>query len=307
MRMFGISLALVAPLLSLALGGCDKAALAASASADLAERAQPAFQEFWDYELAGEAIPGNIIQLEVLLRVEPEDERILLHTVQIYGAYAFGWIEDRAEALEVAGDHLAAGRQRRRARYFYQRALDLALFRLELRHPGYRAAHEAGVPALEAWLASEFQDPADAEDLFWVGYPLASMINVARDDLSLVTELPVALAFLERSAALDEDYFGGAALMGLAAAATATPGADLDEAEERWNRVLEVTERHNLVALVQMARLYAVRRHDRALYVSLLREVLEAGDVSREARLQNAIARVRAERDLRLVDERFPE
>jgi len=55
-----------------------------------------------------------------------------------------------------------------------------------------------------------------------------------------------------------------------------------------------------------MARTYAVRRGDRELYVSLLREVLEAGDINPEQRLTNMIAKRRAARYLAQVDERFP-
>ena len=80
----------------------------------------------------------------------------------------------------------------------------------------------------------------------------------------------------------------------------------LDAAEPLWTRALEVTERKNLLAIVNMARTYAVKRQDREMYVSLLREVLEAGDVAPEQRLTNMIAKRRAARYLRLVDERFP-
>jgi hypothetical protein len=69
---------------------------------------------------------------------------------------------------------------------------------------------------------------------------------------------------------------------------------------------MEVTQRKNLLALVNMARTYAVRRQDREMYVSLLREVLEAGDINPEQRLSNMIAKRRAARYLRMVEERFP-
>ena len=89
--------------------------------------------------------------------------------------------------------------------------------------------------------------------------------------------------------------------------ATELPGADLDAAQPLWETALERTERKNLLALVNMARTYAVRRGDRELYVSLLREVLEAGDINPEQRLTNMIAKRRAARYLAQVDQRFPE
>ncbi len=55
-----------------------------------------------------------------------------------------------------------------------------------------------------------------------------------------------------------------------------------------------------------MARLHAVDTHDRALFVALLQEVLEAEDVAPSMRLSNQIAKRRAGRYLRPVDALFP-
>ena len=74
---------------------------------------------------------------------------------------------------------------------------------------------------------------------------------------------------------------------------------ELDEA-------IAATERKNLMILVQMANTYAVAAADRALYTSLLTEVRDAGDILPEGRLSNRIAKRRAERYLRLIDQRFP-
>ena len=55
-----------------------------------------------------------------------------------------------------------------------------------------------------------------------------------------------------------------------------------------------------------MARTYAVRRHDRGLFIRLLREVVDAGDVDPSMRLSNRIARRRAIRYLGEVDRWIP-
>ena len=118
-----------------------------------------------------------------------------------------------------------------------------------------------------------------------------------------VADLPFAVALVERAVELDPAYFNHAGLTFMAVVATSAPGADLEAALPLWERAIAATERHNLLLLVNMARTYAVKRQDRELYVALLREVLEAGDVAPEMRLQNAIARHRAERYLRQVDD----
>ena len=49
--------AALAALCILALGGCDVAKFTADSTAGLFTRAAPAFESYWDYELAGEAVP----------------------------------------------------------------------------------------------------------------------------------------------------------------------------------------------------------------------------------------------------------
>ena len=53
------------------LGGCDVAKFTADSTAGLFTRAAPAFEAYWDYELAGEAMPASIVQFEGILRVIP--------------------------------------------------------------------------------------------------------------------------------------------------------------------------------------------------------------------------------------------
>lgn len=286
--------------------GCDLTKLTANSTAGLFQRAAPAFEQMWDYDLAGSALPGNIIQMEGLMRVVPENEIIVMNGVRLYTAYAYGWIEDQAEEARANGDYAEADRLTARARLMYQRAKDLAVHRTSLEHEGFQEAYDAGLDRFNAWLDEEFTEPEDAEMLLWIGYPWGSYINASKDDMVAVADLPFAEACVRRSVELDPTTFNAAGLTFLAVVATSAPGADLDAAEPMWNRALEATERRSLLTLVNMARTYAVKRQDRELYTSLLREVLEAGDVMPENRLSNMIAKRRAARYLSQIDERIP-
>lgn len=291
----------------LGLLGCDLTKIMANGTSGLFQRAAPAFEQHWDYELAGSAMPGNIVQMEGLLRIVPENEIIVMNAVRLYTAYAYGWVEDRVEILALDNDHPAAEEQLRRARYMYLRARDLAKHRIAIDHEGFDEAYQAGLPEFREWLQETFEDPEDAEGIFWAGYAWGSYINASKHDMVAVADLPFAKALIERSVEIDPTFFNGAGTIFLAVVATEAPGADLDAAEPLWNRALELTERRNLLTLVNMARTYAVRRQDRELYISLLREVLEAGDIAPEQRLTNMIAKRRAARYLRQVNERFPQ
>lgn len=290
----------------LGLLGCDLTKITANGTSGLFQRAAPAFEQHWDYELAGSAMPGNIVQMEGLLRIVPENKIIVMNAVRLYTAYAYGWVEDRVELHVLENDHPAAEEQLRRARYMYLRARDLAKHRIALDHDGFDEAYQAGLPQFREWLQRTFKKPEHAEGIFWAGYAWGSYINASKHDMVAVADLPFAKALIERSVELDPTYFNGAGTIFLAVVATEAPGADLDAAEPLWNQALELTERRNLLTLVNMARTYAVRRQDRELYVSLLREVLEAGDIAPNQRLTNMIAKRRAARYLRQVEERFP-
>ncbi len=288
--------------------GCDITKLTANSTSRLFQRAAPGVEQHWDYELAGDAFPGNIMQQEGLLRVVPENEIIIGNAVRMYTAYAYGWVEDRVEQHRLNRELDEANNQLERARYMYLRARELAKHRMALSHEGFDEHYAAGLEDFEQWLQDEFTEPEDAQHVFWVGYTWGSYINASKDDMVAVADLPFAVALVRRSVELDESFFNYAGATFLAVVETVRPGgADLDAAQARWDHVLEVTERHNLLALVNMARTYAVARQDRELYISLLREVLEAGDVSPEHRLSNMIAKRRAARYLRMIDDRIPQ
>ncbi len=275
--------------------GCDLAKLTADSTSTLFERAAPAFEEYWDYDLAGEAVPATIVQLEGILRVSPDNDALLSQLSQAYFGYAYGWIEVEVEALEFAGEYDEADAQRRRARIMYLRSKDLTMHRIQLGHPGVYDATKGTVEELEAWLEESFVEPVDAPLLLWAGQAWGAYINAAKDDMVAVADLPYAKAFVARSIALDPDYYHAAGYTFMGVATASEMAADLDAAKDYFEKALASTERRALVTLVNMARYYAVQKGDRALFDKLIAEVLEAGDVLPEARLANRMARERAE------------
>ncbi len=295
---------LAAPILM----GCDITKMTANGTSKLFVRAAPGLEQHWDYELAGEALPGNIVQMEGLLRVVPENEILVTNAIKLYTAYAYGWIEDRVEQLQAENDYAEAEEQLTRARYMYMRARDLSKHLIALEHEGFDEAYDGGLEEFEKWLDEEFEtdEPEDAAGLFFAGYSWASYINASKSDMAAVADLPFAVALVERSVEIDPTFFNGSGTVLLAVVGTSAPGANLDEAGPLWERAMEVTEGKNLLVKVNMARTYAVKRQDREMYIRLLTEVLEAGDINPEARLQNMIAKRRAERYLAQVDQKIP-
>jgi hypothetical protein len=288
-----------------ALGACDVAQFTAESTAGLFTRAAPAFESYWDYDLAGEAVPATIVQFEGILRVVPDNDSILQQLSQAYVAYAYGWIEANAEQLDFEGDIEEADAQRRRARTMYLRALDLTRHRIRLRNEDIDAAVKGSVEDLEAWLDAAFVEPEEAEMLLWHGYAWGSYINTSKDDMEAIADLAYAKAFVARSIELDPNYYNAAGYTFMGVATASEMAADMDTAKMYFEKALAATERRALQAQVNMARYYCVKTGDRALFDSLLEEVMDAVDPLPEARLANTMARERASMYIDNADQLF--
>jgi len=288
-----------------ALGGCDMAKITADSTAGVFARAAPAFESYWDYDLAGEAVPATIVQLEGIARVVPDNDAILAQLSQAYVAYAYGWVEADVESLEFEGNYDEADVQRQRARTMYLRALDLTRHRIRLLNPDVDEAVRGTVEDLEAWLSGVFVDKSEAEVLLWHGYAWGSYINAAKDDMEAVADLAYAKAFVARSIELDPDYYNAAGYTFMGVAISSEIAADMDQAKVYFEKALATTERRALQTQVNMARHYAVKTGDRALFDKLLTEVMDAQDPLPEARLANSMARQRAALYIENADQLF--
>ena len=118
----------------------------------------------------------------------------------------------------------------------------------------------------------------------------------AGEDMDTVADLPLAKVLLAHSVELDPDFLFMTPMMTLGVLAASEFPPDMDRAKVIFDKVLEGTERRNLMVQLNMARHYAVNQGDSKLFRELLTEVLEAGDVLPEARLSNVIAKRRAKR-----------
>ena len=290
---------LLSVLLPVVLLGCDTVKFAAGASGELFTRAQPGIEQFWDYELAGKAIPAGILQLEGVLRIVPDNERILIFTIGSYLGYGVGWIEDQLEEADAEDDFEEVLHLRGRARLMYTRAWDLAKHMLRLRADGFDEAVAGGPDTLTGWLETNFREQQDAEVLLLASQAWAANIIFNMHDMDAIADFPMAKVILERSVELDLNFYFMQGTMLLAVVASQQFPPDIEKSKALFDEVLAGTERRSLIVQVSMARYYAVAIGDYELFKKLLGEVIAAGDVLPEARLLNVIARRRAERYLR--------
>lgn len=289
--------------------GCDLVArVAANESAVVASRAGRTLEAHWDPVFVGQGMPATILQLEGLYSVVPENEGLGLQLAQAYGAYAYGWLEDEAADAEARGDLDAHTELQGRIRLMHERARNLALHHLRRRDSGIDQAIAGGPETLLTYLTSHYRSRGDAAILFGTGYPWASAIQASQGDPALVLDLPIARAFVEYAVTLDEGVYHYGGLTMLAALQASLPpemGGDSERGRAMFETALARTERHFFAVQVTYAQTYAVSVGDRALFITLLREVIDGGDPSPDTRLANRIARGKAIRLLRRVDQLF--
>lgn len=263
-------------------------------------------RSYFDWESAGSATPAGIIQFEGLHLVSPDNEELTLMLVKAYMAYAYGWVMDAYEIALQEGDFDLAEHHKQRAFLMYSRARDLALRAVEKRDPEFRQALSLQTKQLAAYLDDKFDDD-DLAPLFWLMMSWTSAINNSphADDLADMAELRVLANWvIERNPGY-EDAGALVFLGGFEASMPKAFGGQPAKGKAYFERALELTQRKNHIVLVNYAMLYAVNVGDRALYVSLMREIIEAPDQGAPFRMSNKVARRRATRALQRVDELF--
>jgi tetratricopeptide (TPR) repeat protein len=261
-----------------------------------------------DIELAREASPGQLKTAEGFLAADPENEILLPVVTKGYIEYSFGFLEDDLENTPDDPQHAA---QRdlitARATNLYDRALAYALRLLSLSDKNFPAAFNKDVASTEA--EAKKLDKDDAPALFYAGLALASAINLNRNDVARVVDLPKAIALIKRSYALDPKFYNAGAAMTLGTVYSSqgkAMGGDPDAAKKYFDECIGASGGKYLLAKVIFARFYAVVIQDRPLFEKTLKEVLDTpASVYPDFRLANELAKRRAKRYLAHVEDYF--
>lgn len=257
--------------------------------------ASRAFDTLSDLDVAREGAGASLVSLEGMLSLAPDSEDGLYLLTQSWTGYASAFIEDAWERAYDSGDEAQEAFEANRAREAYERAIGFGARLLEQRHPGFAQA-QRNSDTMKAYLAGFTK--ADAEPLLWLGLAWLSRGGVASERSDIVAELFVGVALLERSVELDEGLAYATGLAALGAYHARSPDAELTQAKALFDKALALTRKKALTVQVMAAQTYACQAHDEAQYRALLAEVLEAGDVLPEQRLENTIAKRKAARYL---------
>lgn len=257
-----------------------------------------------DPELVRAAVPFGLKTMESLLVEHPDHAGLLAALASGFTQYAYGFVQAESEAADLRGQAGIAQAAKARARKLYLRARDYGLRGLEVRYPGL-AAKLRGARDLEPALA--FVKKEDVPLVYWTAASWALAIAAGKEDMLLVSELPVPPAMMQRALALDEAFEEGAIHEFFVSWDAAQGGPDgLARARAHFDRAIALSKGRKLGVLVSYAESVSVRRQDRAEFTRLLEQVL-AHDVEadQEHRLANVLAQRRARLLLNHVEDLF--
>jgi hypothetical protein len=264
---------------------------------DVLFRARVATQQESDVDLASQAIPASLKTVEGFYVANPSNPKLVAMLAEGWCQYTTGFIQDAYERLQYEGKLEQAEHERKRATALFLRCMNYGLKMLPKK---WETTIYGDLDAVENLVAKAGKD--EVPGMFWTALGLASVINMNRDDITLISHLPKARLMLERVVALDETYANGLAHMGLGmmySAQGAAIGGKPEQSKQHFDRVVELTGGRFLLAKVMMARTYAVINQQRDLYHKTLVEVLQTSPaVWPEQRLANELAHVRARRYL---------
>jgi predicted anti-sigma-YlaC factor YlaD len=281
--------ALLATACSLAsLAACSPKKFAVDVLGDAMSGGGGVFASDDDPDLIREALPFGLKTYESLLEVSPEHEGLLLASARGFTVYAF-FLQKQADKLD-ATDLKQARHHRARARKLYLRGRDHALRALEIRYPGFLTSIRT-----DRARALKETEKDDVPYLYWAGAAWAGALSAAKDDLTLVAELPVAAALVNRVLVLDEMYDMGVAHDFFIAYEGGRPGGDRSKAREHYRTALRLSRGLRASTHLALAETVSVKEQNLAEFRRLI-AAAKAIDIDREPklRLTNAIARDRA-------------
>ncbi len=273
--------------LALSLSGCGH--LVSNAKQEFAEDLSATILSFDDPETIKKGVPAYLILLSSMIRGEPENADLLESGAKLYGAYASGFT-DSAESKKALAN----------------RAFDYASRAMCIRNQQFCDVKKLSYFEFEKLLATV--DKQQAEHLFVFVSSWAGVIEANSSDWNAVAELPKVKAGIQRVLDIDETVNNGNAHLYMAVMESLLPptlGGKPALAKEHFDRAIEISRGHNLMAKVLYAEKYARMLFDKKLHDELLQQVIDADVGPEDQILVNTLAKQRAAELLLEADDYF--
>jgi len=266
---------------------------AATSTYRILEQSMVAARRQADVELARDAMPGGLIQLEAFSLAYPDHTGFKTLHIESHCQYVVAFVFDDWEDAKLGGRDADTDRLATRLGPLLERCIELNLDRLP---PAWRAAWAQGADAVAALLPTAKREHVAA--LLWIA--TASSVRLAVNPLRHFRELGAIQALLARCSELRPGFHDADAellLATLIAARSSVFGGD--DGSVQFARARKLAGEGALMVDVMAARGTLVARKDRPALEATLTALI-ATDVTRwpERRLSNELALRKARRYL---------
>jgi len=285
------------------LAGCSLRTMAMKNVSGVFDSAMEAYTTESDPELVRESLPATLMMIKALVVNSPDNAGLLTTAASAYTLYAHAFVMEEADRVG-ATDVDRARTLRSRGKALYLRARDYGLQGLESKYPGFRTGlNDAPDRTLQQTTTG------DVPLLYWTAAAWASALSVNAQDYALLADLPVIRKMIHRALDLDEAWGEGRLhefMISFEAGGAGGAGGSLEQAEQHFQRALELNHGHSAGTYVTAAEALAVKTQDKGRFQSLLKKAL-AIDADRypDMRLANVLAQQRARWLLNHLDAYF--
>lgn len=207
--MYGKSILVLLPFLLISCSSVNRMAL--SSAGKMIAKGSEQINHEPDWELFKESTGANLKTLETLSHTDPSNTLLLSLLIKGYAAHAFGvhetlYLKEKLQGIQES-DH------RRRAIWDYTKSYRYGL--------AYLQAKDFDLTLLESkssakTLTKELERRFDKQDrvaLFYMAQALGGLINLQRDNVSMLTKLTAVKSIMDWTCSFEDDFELGACMM----------------------------------------------------------------------------------------------
>ncbi len=275
--------------LVLFLSGCSIKKMTINATGTFMEDVVKAFFEEEDIDFAKQAIPANLKLLDGLIKGSNyENDDLLLKGCKLYGMYAMGYYEDADTDRKIEKENL------KKASYFYKKAKDYGM-KILTKNNDFKNVLDKDFSEFEKMMVAF--NKKDVEALFWTAFSWGSYINLNKNSVEAVSELPKVKTMIARVLELDDTYFYGLPHLFMIVYYSMPKmfGGDIQKAKEEYEKIKEISGGKFILADFFTAKFYAVQAQDKKLFDELLLNIEKTSDDIIPEKLFTKIAKKKAE------------
>lgn len=258
-------------------------------------------QKEGDLTVVESTLDKNLKTLERLAKLG--NKSLIVKTSRAFSSYS-GFLEDKMEDAEIAGDYETAQEMRTKAIDHYARSEMYAFKALAKSDKTFKNARTVDIEVFEKTIKRVKKK--DVEPLFWAAYAIGRGISLQKNDPAQVIDLARVELMMRRILELDESfYFGSAHLFYAVYYGDRSPaiGGDPEKAKEHIEKVDKINDGKFLMSKFYLARYYAYPKQDVHLYKKALQMVIDApSDIYPGENAATSLAKSRAERWLSQTD-----